>query len=187
MEACSTSSLTLVTSARILVVDDGREVSFSFDDMLNYHGGGSPGGVAHAFKVLERSLPLLGPTRRLERRSIVIETAFGGPGARDAFELVTRGVSEERYIVDAALIRPEYGRARERFVFRLRSGEHSVTVTLRDGFVSEEFIDLARRENPTTAEQRRLTVMKDAMAARVMAAAASDVYEVSSSEGDRPS
>jgi hypothetical protein len=57
--------------------------------MLAQHGGGSPGGVAHAFKVLERALPLLDTAGPPERREIVIETAFGGPGARDAFELVT--------------------------------------------------------------------------------------------------
>jgi hypothetical protein len=131
---------------RIVVLDNGREVSFSFDEMLNYHGGGSPGGVAHAFKVLERSLPLLDTALGLERRAIVIETAFGGPGARDAFELVTRAVSEERFIVEPTLIRPEYGRARERFVFRLRYGDRSVTVALRPGFVTDGFIELTRQE-----------------------------------------
>jgi hypothetical protein len=35
-------------------------------------------------------LGLLEPSGRVERREIVIETPFGGPGARDAFELVTR-------------------------------------------------------------------------------------------------
>lgn len=74
-----------MTADRIVVLDNGREVSFSFDEMLNYHGGGSPGGVAHAFKVLERSLPLLDSDRPPERRAIIIETALGGPGARDAF------------------------------------------------------------------------------------------------------
>ena len=78
----------------IEVVDAGRTLSFSFEDMLRYHGGGSPGGVAHAYKVLERALPLLDPSAPCERREIVIETAFGGPGARDAFELVTRAVTE---------------------------------------------------------------------------------------------
>ena len=172
------SSLAIVASARIVVYDSGREVSFSFREMLNYHGGGSPGGVAHAFKVLERGLPLLDPASRIERRSIVIETAFGGPGARDAFELVTRAVSEERFILDPELARPEHGRARERFVFRLRSSAHTVTVALRPGFVTDEFIDLTRRENRTAPEERRLTAMKAEMAARVMAASARDVYEI---------
>jgi len=169
-----------MTPVPIVVLDDGRELSFSFAEMLNYHGGSSPGGVAHAFKVLERSLPLLDPAGRPERRAIVIETAFGGPGARDAFELVTRAASEGRFIVDPSLIRPEYGRARERFVFRLRYGEQSVTLTLRRGFVTEEFIDLTRRETRTAAEEHRLTAMKAHMAARVMAAAAMDVYKVAS-------
>ena len=161
-----------------MVLDDGREVSFSFEEMLNYHGGGSPGGVAHAFKVLERALPLLDRTSRLERHAIFIETAFGGPGARDAFELVTRAVSGQRFSLDPALARPHLGRARERFVFCLRYGERSVTVALRQGFVSDEFIDLTRRQTRTAAQERRLATMKSEMAARVMAAPANDVYEL---------
>lgn len=164
----------------IVVFEGGRELSFSFGEMLNYHGGGSPGGVAHAFKVLERTLPLLGKAARVERRSIIIETAFGGPGARDAFELVTRAVSEQRFILDMELIRPERGRARERFVFRLRYDERAVTVALRPGFVTDGFIDLTRRQDRTDPEEQRLAEMKADMAARVMAASASDVYEVES-------
>jgi hypothetical protein len=171
-------SLASVTADRIVVLDNGREVSFSFDEMVNYHGGGSPGGVAHAFKVLERSLPLLDSDRPLERRAIIIETAFGGPGARDAFELVTRAVSEERLILDPALTRPGHGRTRERFVFRLRYGERSVTVMLRSGFVTGEFIDLTRQATRTAAEERRLTAMKAEMAERIMAAPAADVYAI---------
>jgi hypothetical protein len=167
-----------MTAGRIVVLDNGREVSFSFDEMLNYHGGGSPGGVAHAFKVLERSLPLLGSDRPLERRAIIVETAFGGPGARDAFELVTRAVSEQRLILNPALTRPRHGRARERFVFRVRYGERSVTMVLRPGFVTDEFIDLTRQATRTAPEESRLTAMKAEMAERVMAASAAEVYAV---------
>ena len=87
-------------TAAIEVVDRGRLCSFSFEDVLDYHGPGSPGGAALAFKVLERALPLLDPDGPCERREIVVETAFGGPGARDAFELVTRAVSGDRFRVD---------------------------------------------------------------------------------------
>ncbi|MDQ6834740.1 MAG: hypothetical protein M3016_00985 [Actinomycetota bacterium] len=162
---------------RLVVLDADREVSFSVEEMLNYHGGASPGGVAHAFKVLERALPLLDSDRRLERRAIVIETAFGGPGARDAIELVTRAVSEQRYVVDYELARPEYGRARERFVFRLHHRKSTVTLALREGFVSEEFIDLTRQEDRSAAAESRLTTMKAEMATRVMATAADEVYD----------
>ena len=50
-------------------------------------------------------------------REIAIRTAFRGPGARDAFEMVTRCVSEGRYTVDAALERPERGETLMRYVF----------------------------------------------------------------------
>src|SRR4051794_3677485 len=161
----------------VVVVDDGRRLAFSFADVMRYHGPGSPGGVAHAFKVMERALPLLGPAGPVERREVLVETAFGGPGARDAFELVTRAVTGDRYRVDVALARPERGRALERFVFRLAYRGRTATLAARDGFVSDEFVDLARRGARSAAEEERLDVLKREMAERVMAAGAADVYD----------
>jgi hypothetical protein len=126
----------MVASGPIVVLDNGRELSFSFDEMLKYHGGGSPGGVAHAFKVLQRALSLLDPDGRVERR--------------------------------------------ERFVFRLRYRDRAVTLMLREGFVTDEFVDLTRREGRSTDEERELAAMKADMATRVMAAAAAAVYDVAS-------
>jgi hypothetical protein len=167
-----------VPHAPLVLLSDGREVSFSYDEMLKYHGGGSPGGVAHAFKVLERALPLLASDGRPERREIVIDTAFGGPGARDAFEFATRAVTQERFVLDPSLARSELGRARERFVFRLRHHERAVTLILREGFVTDAFIDLTRRTDRTAEDERTLTQMKNEMASRVMSAAAPAVYDV---------
>src|SRR4051794_6695963 len=146
--------------------------------MLRHHAGSSPGGVAHAFKVLERGLPLLDAGDGVERREIVVRTAFGGPGARDAFELVTGGVSGGRYVVDPALARPEHGAAIERFVFALRHRERAVTLAARPGTVRDEFVALARRERRTDAEERRLDALKREMTERLRAMAAADVYEV---------
>ncbi len=165
---------------RIVLLDDVGEVSFSFEDMLSFHGGASPGGVAHGFKVLERALPLLDQVDRVERRELVIETAFGGPGARDAFELVTHAVSEGRFVLHPSLARPEFGRGRERFVFRLRYRDRVVTLVLREGFVADEFIDLTRSENRTAEQDHRLALMKIEMANRVMSATANEVYAVAS-------
>lgn len=164
-------------SDEIEVVDRGRRIAFSFEDLLKYHGPGSPGGVAHAFKVLERALPLLDPDGPCERRELVVETAFGGPGGRDAFEMVTRAVTGERLHIDPALARPECGRALERFVFRLGYRGLSTTLALREGFVTDEFIDLARTESRTTGQEHRLDALKAEMAERVMAQPASGVYD----------
>jgi hypothetical protein len=161
----------------IVLLDRGEPVAFSFQDMLRHHGGGSPGGVAHAFKVLQRALPLLDPAGNVERGELAVRTAFGGPGARDAFELATRAVSEGRYVVDPALARPDRGRARERFVFELSYRGRTVTLAAREGFVPDELIALARRENRTAEEERRFEAVKRQTAEIVMEAAAAAVYE----------
>lgn len=162
----------------IEVVDQAGALAYTFEDLMRYHGANSPGGVAHALKVMERALPLLEPDGPAQRREIEVQTAFAGPGARDAFEMATRAVTEGRYVVDDALARPELGSTRERFIFRLDYRARSVTVVLREGYVGEEFITLARTDNRTQAQESRLTVLKDEMAQLLLATPAAEVYDV---------
>ena len=165
-------------SGALEVDDRGTRLSFTFADLMRYHGPGSPGGVAHAYKVLERGLPLLADGAPPERRAIAVRTAFGGPGARDGFELVTRAVTAGRYTVDPSLARPALGVTRERFVFLLAYGDRSVTLVVRDGFVTEEFVRLVRTDPRTAGEEAQLDVLKREMAERVMAARPGAVYAV---------
>jgi hypothetical protein len=162
----------------IRVTERGRILEFTFDDLLRYAGPHSPAGVANAFKVLERAFTVLSPDEPPQRRSVVVRTAFRGPGARDGVEMVTRAVTDGRYIVDPALARSDLGRLRESFVFEVTLGEHSVTLVLRDGFVTGEFIDLAQTDDRTDAQESRLDELKAELAQRVMAADASKVYDV---------
>jgi hypothetical protein len=164
---------------KLRVAERGQVLEFTFSDLMRYHGPGSPGGVATAFKVLQRALPLLDPDGPCERREISIVTAFGGPGARDGFEMVARAVTDERYLIDASLAQPALGRARERFVFRLTYRERSATLVLREGFVTEEFIDLARAGNRSSEEEAKLDRMKLDLAERVMSRPATEVYDAS--------
>lgn len=163
---------------QIEVCELGRTIAFSFQDMLKYHGPGSPGGVAQAFKVMERAFPVLQPDGPPIRREITVRTSFGGPGARDGFEAVTRAVTGDRFTRDPSLARPELGRERERFVFVVGYGDRSVTLVLREGYVTPEFIDLARQDDRTAAQTARLDELKAQMAQTVMAAGAADVYDL---------
>ena len=86
-----------------------------------------------------------------------MRTAFRGPGARDGFEAVTRGVTEGRYTVDRSLLRSDRGRLLEDFVFEVAIGDRAATVLLRDGFVTDEFIDLARTEGRTAEQEHDST------------------------------
>jgi hypothetical protein len=162
----------------IVVLEDGKRLTFAFADCLRYHGFGFPGGVAHGFKVMERALPLLGDGAPVERRQIRVETAFPGPGARDAIELVTRAVTGERYVVDAAFAGTEIPESPAgRYFFRLILGERAVELVIRPGFVVPEFIALARKRDRSTDEEARLVVLKQEMADRLMAAPAAEVYD----------
>jgi len=162
----------------IEVQDNGRAVSFSFEEMLRYSGPGSPGGVALGFKVMERAFAVLEPDMPVERREVVVETAFGGPGARDACELVTRGLTDGRYVVDPALERPERGHALQTFAFQVGYRGRRVSLLLREGIVTDEFVRLAQSSSLTADEHRHFTEMKQAVADTLMggpAVAALDV------------
>ena len=164
-------------TSTIDVLERDTPLSFSLEDMLKYHGPGSPGGVAHAFKVLERGVPLLSPDGPPQRREIEIRTAFGGPGARDAIELVTRAVTGDRYVVDQSMGRPERGFAMERFVFELTYRDRSATLIVRDSIVPDEFIALARTDPRSEEQDARFTQLKAEMLERVMSLPAEEVYE----------
>ncbi len=162
----------------IVVRDQGTVLRFGVQDLLRYHGPRFPGGVAHGFTVMERALPLLAADGVPERRGIQIVTAFPGPGARDGIELVTRAVTEDRYVVDPTVGRPERGSTLERYVFRFVHGERAVTVSIREGFVTDEFIALSRVTGRTAAQETHLTVLKEEMADRLLSVPADEVYDV---------
>jgi hypothetical protein len=161
----------------LTVEERGRTITFTFDDMMRYHGPHSPAGVAMAFKVMQRAFALLSPDEAPDRRTIEVRTAFRGPGARDGFEAVTRAVSDGRYFVDRTLVRSDRGRLLEDFVFVVNVGGRTVTLLLRDGFVTEEFIDLARTENRTNVQEKRLDELKEQLAERVMKTAAKKLFD----------
>lgn len=162
----------------ILVEERGQLLEFSFTDMLCYAGPYSPAGVATAFKVMQRAFAALSGNQPPQRRSIVIRTAFAGPGARDGFEAVTRASTDGRYTVDPALARPDRGRLLQNFVFQVVIAGRAVTLLLRKGFVTAEFVDLAGKLDRDQAEEAHLDQLKTQLAQRLLATPAEDVYHV---------
>ena len=62
-------------------------------------------------------------------------------------------------------------------MFHLRLGEREVVLGVREGFVSEEFVTLARTPDPSAEQTARLDALKRDMAERVMGSTADAVYE----------
>ena len=165
-------------SDTIEVQEQGRAIAFSFDDMLRYSGPGSPGGVALGFQLMERAFSLLDPDQPLERREVLVASAFRGPGARDACELVTRGLTDGRYVVDPTVERPERGHTLQTFAFRVAYRGREVSLLLREGTVSDEFVELAQKPDLTAGELEHFTQMKQDLADQLMSMAAADVFDV---------
>lgn len=163
----------------LVVLDQREPISISFDDLLKYHGRSSIGGLAHGFKVMERALPLLAGGRPPERYDITIETAFPGPGARDAFEMVTRAVTGDRYRVEEGLAgaddAPEAPEGR--YFFRVGHLGNVVDLTLRPGLIRDDFIPLVQKGDRNAADEERLIWMKEEMADRLMSLPADQVYD----------
>ena len=165
-------------SDTIEVLDEGHPLAFTFEEMLRYSGPGSPGGVALGFKLMERAFPLLDPATPVERREVSIDAGFRGPGARDACELVTRGLTDGRYVVDAAVERPERGRTLQTYAFRVTYRGQTVSLLIREGIVTDEFVVLAQKPDRTAWEEDHLTDLKQELADRLMGRPADEVFDV---------
>lgn len=165
----------------ITVLDQGRPCHFDFDSVMQYHGPAAPGGVAHAVKLMQLAFPRLSPQAPLERREVEIKTSFGGLGVRDAFEIVTRSLTEGRYTVD-----PVHGEGfedlgyRKGLVFHISYRGKTVTLVIREGIVRDEFLALAGKgvDGRSKDEEMHFAWLKEEMAARVMKLHASAVYDV---------
>ena len=162
----------------LVVLDHDEPISISFDDVLKYHGRSSIAGVAYAFKAMERALPLLSPGEPPERSELTVESGFPGGGARDAFEMVTRAVTGDRYSLTSE---PPPAHAPEapggHFFFRLGYRGHVVDLVLRPGLVPDDFIDVACKDAPTPAEAARAQQLKEQIAERLVPMAPAEVYD----------
>ena len=164
----------------ITVRENGSSITISYVEIMKYHGTGYPGGAAYALKVMQRVFPLLDDGQPPERRDIFIDTAFMGKGGRDAFEMVTRCVSDGRYNADPEL--PEAQNAEEspggHYYFRFRYREKVVAAELMPEFGHEEFNRISAKAKKTPEEIRKLATMRLELAERVLKASPEAVYKL---------
>lgn len=164
----------------ISVCENGQLISISYEEIMKYHGSGFPGGAAYALKAMQRVFPLLDGGKPLERREVFIETAFTGQGGRDAFEMVTRCVTDGRYSVDPTM--PEAQGCEESpggyYYFRFRYRQMAVSIVLRSAYGHEEFNRLSRKGEKSPEDLRQLAEMRQALAENVLDAPPEEVYDI---------
>lgn len=162
----------------LVVLDHDDPITISFEDVLKYHGRSSIAGVAHAFKAMERGFPLLSPDGPPTREDITVESGFPGGGARDAFEMVTRAVTGDRYRLASEPSRAEAPEAPGgHFFFRLGYRDAVVELVARAELVPAEFLEFACKDDPTPAEAARAQQLKEQMAERLLRLPADEVYD----------
>ncbi|MEM9223151.1 MAG: hypothetical protein AAGB11_12210 [Pseudomonadota bacterium] len=146
------------------IKESDRILSFTFDDLVNFHGTRSICGLTVGYKVLERAFGALGAdVTPLARPDISVSTAFPGPGARDAFECVTRAVSRERYNI-VKDVRPSENVAEAAFGaywFRVTYGFYSIDLGVKPDVIRPDFLALRRKEKAGEVEEAELAVFRD--------------------------
>lgn len=160
----------------ITVLEAGRPLTFGFDDIMRYHGGGFPGGVVHGLKAMQAAFALFEP-EFVERREITVVTAFTGPGGRDAIEAVTRALTDDRLTIDRGLgghdvITDPPGP----YLWRFSYHGQTVETRIRPGHVKEEFVRLGATPDRSAEQNRRLEVLKREMADRLLPLPAVEIY-----------
>lgn len=164
---------------KITVLEKGQKLEFSFEDLLKYHGVGYPGGVAHAFQVMQRAFPQLMTENFWSAGRSSSSPHFRVLEDVMLSRLVTRCVTDGRIHVDkdlpeaAGILESPHGRYYFRFSYRGKT----VVVTIRPGFVRQDFIEMARKPNRTEEEEVILAQMKRDMAKRLLEAKPEEVYD----------
>lgn len=155
-------------------------VAISYEQMLTFHGGPHPGGVAVAYKVLETAFPLISPDGPPERSAIQVAIGVDGPGVVDGLECATRAFSRQRAVLDHGA---KKGQAvcGEHFWFEIRHKGTSVSLWLKEGTLTSEFLALAAKAAgglASDAEVARFDALRHEMADRVLASPAADLFEI---------
>lgn len=166
---------------RLKIRDRSDVISMDFDDLVKYHGRQNIGGVALGFKVLEFAFSKISPHEVPQREKIEIFSAFPGTGAIDAFEMVTRAVTQNRFRLDAAFDVPQALEAVSgHFYFRVGYRGRTVAMTPRNGLIPERFLQLGRMHNAGEASPEdtvEFQGMKEALADTLIAMNAEDIFK----------
>ena len=165
----------------IRIRDRSDVLTIAFEDLVKYHGRQNIGGVALGFKVLQFALSKVSPQEVPQREKIEIFSAFPGSGAIDAFEMVTRAVTQDRFRLDTAFDAPgALPAVTGHFYFRVTYRDRMVAVTPRTGLIPDRFLALGRLNKAGDARDEDLIEfqgMKEALADALLALDAQEVFQ----------
>lgn len=167
----------------IRVAEGGDTLSFEFDDLVRYHGRRSICGLTVAYKVMEAAWEAVWIDVAPIRDSIVVQSGFPGPGARDGFEMVARAVTRGAYEVLADVRSGPLvaEAAKGAYFFRLSDDRHIVDLGLKPEVVPPDFVPRRRklaRGEASSAEAAEFRALQLAFSEKLRSLAPGDAVNV---------
>ena len=166
---------------QIRIKDHVGVLVLDYASFLVYHGGGAVAGAAIGFRAMECAGIALSGTALWDRKDLTVTTRHSGPGVRDAIEYVTRAVTRDRYQVDEQHERNNPCLSAASFYFLVGDGRSQVEIALRAGLVKPAFFTAVRRYRDSgegDREREELEVLKEAVAAHVLAKPLAELFRV---------
>ena len=119
---------------------------YSLTATIAYHGLDSIGGVVLGFRLLQAALKNSSGSLAVDRQSISVISAFPGAGARDAFEYLSRCVSQQRFQCDTSLKHPRAQAGFEGcFYFKIKVADEVFELAPVEGQPPESFFSAGRQ------------------------------------------
>ena len=167
-------------NSRLKIRDRLDVIAFEFGDLVKYHGRQNIGGVALGFKALQFAFAKIAPQEIPQRERISIFSAFPGSGAIDAFEMVTRAVTQNRFELDTTVVVPQaLSAVTGCYYFRFTHRDQAVAMTPRAGLIPDRFLQLGRMHKAGEAspvDTIEFQGMKEALADALLAMNAADIF-----------
>lgn len=168
----------------ICIRDRDTVLEITYQDMIKYHGRAFIAGVAMAFKLLELVVAKL-TDGELARDKISVVLAVNGPGIIDGIEMATRAKSLGTLSVNQQIAQgkdaPEAADGQGgKYYFEFAYNGKKMAVTLKNGLVPQEFLDLAYKTHAVTiteTETARLQQLKEEIAGVLMAMHAEKLFD----------
>ncbi|MFQ5451861.1 MAG: FmdE family protein [Nitrospinaceae bacterium] len=169
-------------SKEIIIADDGKLLTLSYQSLLDYHGGGAVFGATVGFRALQAASKLLSQSETWERKKIKLVSRHPGPGVKDAIEFVTRCVTRGGFQL---LAEETVCNSKMKFVWQVSDGRQSVTIQLKDDFLPGRFFDLLDRivsGKETPEDREEFNELKELLSRSLWEKPLEELFETNCSE-----
>ena len=138
---------------RVEIKNEDRVLSLDYECLKQYHQDTNYAMLAITFKGLQKAMTMF-PAGIPERKNIKILSAHPGTGVRDAFEFITRVITNNNFVLDTTLPYANYNPHKEMgYYYEISDGKNTISLTLKEGILMKEFFDYFEKLKNNTASE----------------------------------